>query len=142
MKSTCALATFYIIVSTICSQKGQAQRTSLFTVQIEEARLVRKNSVGNEWSHSVTLIVDEKEYSIKRSPSEILINHKSKISLEVDVMEDDKYPDFGHTSHSIKSADLFVRSLSKDVLTVNVTENRGRFSGNTAQWRFVVIFQH
>ncbi len=49
---------------------------------------------------------------------------------------DEKYPDFGHNSRII---DINKIDLSKEytfTIEVTVTENGGRYKGNTAKWKY------
>ncbi|MGG4143733.1 hypothetical protein ABEW34_11410 [Paenibacillus algorifonticola] len=49
--------------------------------------------------------------------------------------EQDKIPDVGTANKSFKAST--VTSSKKHALDVKVVENRGRYSGNAAKWKFV-----
>ncbi|MFD1907107.1 hypothetical protein ACFTAO_19955 [Paenibacillus rhizoplanae] len=55
--------------------------------------------------------------------------------LRAEAQEQDKIPDDGSANTSIKVSAL--KDTQNKSLTVTVVENRGRYSGNSASWKFV-----
>ncbi|MGO4376626.1 hypothetical protein AB4Z21_38890, partial [Paenibacillus sp. MCAF20] len=53
--------------------------------------------------------------------------------------EQDKIPESGTATLSVKAANV-TKTISKS-LKVTVTENRGRYSGNSADWKFTFKIQ-
>ncbi|AJY77578.1 hypothetical protein VN24_07290 [Paenibacillus beijingensis] len=113
-----------------------AAKTATYTVTHIEAELVSNDHVGNEW---------ETEAEVNGKPlgagDKITLKLKSsdKIKLEVTAGEMDKIPDIGTAAKSVAVSGI---SSSKTVtITATVTENRGRYSGNTAVWKFVFRIQ-
>ncbi|WP_341278886.1 hypothetical protein [Paenibacillus sp. FSL H8-0537] len=57
------------------------------------------------------------------------------MKLEATAIEQDKIPDVGTATKSFKAST--VAASKKHTLDVEVVENRGRYSGNVAKWKFV-----
>ncbi|AIQ51012.1 hypothetical protein [Paenibacillus sp. FSL R7-0331] len=105
-------------------------------VTLVSMELTENNHVGNEWYTAG--YINDKE--IKEGSSVVLdLKATESIKLKGYVEEQDKIPDKGETVSTIK-----VSELSKPVtkaVKVTVTENRGRYSGNTATWKFTFKVQ-
>ncbi|MNB80626.1 hypothetical protein D3C75_273920 [compost metagenome] len=105
-------------------------------VTLVSMELTENNHVGNEWYTAA--YVNGKE--IEEGSSAVLdLKPAESIELKGYVEEQDKIPDKGETVSTIK-----VSELSKPVtkaVKVTVTENRGRYSGNTATWKFTFKVQ-
>ncbi|MNN69269.1 hypothetical protein D3C81_1850430 [compost metagenome] len=56
------------------------------------------------------------------------------VKLKAYAEEQDKVPDVGSSNSSIKVSSV-TKTINKS-LKVTVTENRGRYSGNSAEWEF------
>lgn len=113
-----------------------AAKTVKIKVTLVSIELVENNHVGNEWYTAA--YVNGKE--IKKS-STVTLNLKptESVKLKAYAEEQDKIPDVGTSTASIKAS-----SVSKPVnkaLKVTVKENRGRYSGNTAEWKFTFKIQ-
>jgi hypothetical protein len=91
------------------------------TATFVSAIMISNNHVGNEWSYSVK--VNGKVLNELGSIS--LVGNDS---LSIEVVEHDSIPDIG-------SLNTTINKNTKNV-DVNVIENRGRYSGNSATWRF------
>lgn len=103
------------------------------TVSLNSVSMVHNNSVGNEWSYGFH--VNDKEY-IKGESHEFMLNTEENLQVSAIMSEDDKVPDNGRNTVIFKYSDL-AKGISKSQnIEVVVTENRGRYSGNTAKWRF------
>ncbi|WP_405112427.1 hypothetical protein MHH28_04625 [Paenibacillus sp. FSL K6-1217] len=63
------------------------------------------------------------------------VSSTGTIKLRAEAQEQDKIPDEGSANASIKVSTL--KDTQNKSLTVKVVENRGRYSGNTASWKFV-----
>ncbi|WP_338552429.1 hypothetical protein [Paenibacillus sp. KS-LC4] len=57
------------------------------------------------------------------------------VKLEATAVEQDKIPDVGAANKSFNAST--VAASKKHTLDVVVVENRGRYSGNVAKWKFV-----
>ncbi|KIL36219.1 hypothetical protein SD71_09770 [Cohnella kolymensis] len=109
-----------------------ASKTVKLKITFVSATLDENNHVGNEWwwgGYINGKVVEE--------GSTVVLNLKTtdKIRLKAEAQEQDKYPDYGESNATIK-----VSSITKAIhkpLKVTVTENRGRYSGNIATWKFV-----
>ncbi|WP_260986493.1 hypothetical protein [Paenibacillus xylanexedens] len=120
------------LVFAVCSPTSHAAaKTVKVTVTLVSAELVENNSVGNEWAIGASVNGKELEEG-----SSVTLNLKSTgtLKLEAIAKEQDKIPDYGSKSTNVKLSS-FSKSTNK-ILSVVVTENRGRYSGNTATWAF------
>ncbi|MDO7905901.1 hypothetical protein Q5741_05650 [Paenibacillus sp. JX-17] len=106
--------------------------TSSYTVSLVSETLESNDHVGNEWYTEASAggrLLEEGDT--------VTLNVKAggAIELKAAAIEQDKIPDEGTASKSVK-----VSSISKTgsviKLKVVVTENRGRYSGNQAVWVF------
>jgi hypothetical protein len=97
---------------------------------------VENNHVGNEWYTAG--YVNGKEID---PGSTVTLNLKptDTLTLKGFAEEQDKIPESGTSSAKIKVSS--VKTALSKTLKVTVTENRGRYSGNTALWEFVFKIQ-
>ncbi|MEK3685154.1 hypothetical protein [Paenibacillus sp. FSL R10-2736] len=63
------------------------------------------------------------------------VSSTGTIKLLAEAQEQDKIPEEGSATASIKVSTL--KTTQNKSLSVKVVENRGRYSGNTATWKFV-----
>ena len=120
------------LVCAVCSPTSYAATKSVkVTVTLVSAELVENNSVGNEWAIGASVNGKELEEG-----SSVTLNMKPSGTLKLEALaeEQDKIPDYGSKSANVKLSS-FSKSTNK-TLAVVVTENRGRYSGNTATWKF------
>jgi len=120
------------LVFAVCSPTSYAAaKTVKVTVTLVSAELVENNSVGNEWAIGASVNGKDLE-----GGSSVTLNLKSTGTLKLEAIaeEQDKIPDYGSKSTNVKLSS-FSKSTNK-TLSVVVTENRGRYSGNTATWAF------
>ncbi|ETT36539.1 hypothetical protein C161_08508 [Paenibacillus sp. FSL R5-192] len=120
------------LVFAVCSPTSYAAaKTVKVTVTLVSAELVENNSVGNEWAIGASVNGKDLEEG-----SSVTLNLKSTGTLKLEAIaeEQDKIPDYGDKSANVKLSS-FSKSTNK-TLSVVVTENRGRYSGNTATWAF------
>lgn len=104
-------------------------KTVKVTVTVSDIQLVRNDSVGNEW---VT-----KAYVNGKAIGETVTweaKPSDTVKLKAYAEEQDKVPDIGTKELAVKLSS-FQTSVDKK-LNVVVKENRGRYSGNTAEWQF------
>jgi hypothetical protein len=105
-------------------------------VQLKSIECVENNHVGNEWGFSCT--VNSKELQEGNSV-EIKTTSSSKIKIVSEATEYDKYPDSGTKTLSIPVSKIKSNKNNTYTSKVTVTENRGRYSGNSAVWLFTFI---
>lgn len=86
--------------------------------------LTDSNSVGNEWSKSITC-----NGSLIESGDTVAVPLNSAITITGTVTEHDSVPDHGSGSIRLTSDN------STQNKTIYVRENRGRYSGNLAVWQ-------
>jgi hypothetical protein len=102
-------------------------------VTLVSVELVENNSVGNEWLAAG--YVNGKTITPGKS-SRLTVKNTSSITFKAVSEEQDKIPDIGMNSKSIKVSKITKKKTSHKVI-VTVIENRGRYSGNSAKWAFV-----
>lgn len=113
-----------------------ATKTVKLKVTLVSVELVENDHVGNEWYTAAS--VNGKEIE-EGSTVSLSLKSTESLKLKAYAEEQDKVPDSGSANASIK-----VSAVTKDIhkaLKVKVTENRGRYSGNTAEWKFTFKVQ-
>ncbi|WP_025690810.1 hypothetical protein [Paenibacillus zanthoxyli] len=113
-----------------------AGKTVKVKVTLVSAELVHNEHVGNEWLWGG--YVNGKEIE-EGSSVTVNVSSSGSIKLRADAQEQDKYPEDGTANATVKVASI--KSSVSKTLNVSVVENRGRYSGNTATWRFVFKIQ-
>ncbi len=112
-------------------------------LKISDVEILSNNHVGNEWSFSVsdtatqTVVARYTKYQIDK---EYLLLSRTSIDLWFKATEHDEYDDIGYRYVNINAGELSTNSLTKDVEVI-VTENNGRYSGNSARIRFSYIIR-
>ncbi|QUL57704.1 hypothetical protein KDC22_15195 [Paenibacillus tritici] len=109
-----------------------AGKTQKVKVTFVSASLAENNHVGNEWWSGG--FVNGEELGEGDSVT-ISASSTGTIKLRAEAQEQDKIPEEGSASASIKVSSL--KETQNKSLTVKVVENRGRYSGNSATWKFV-----
>ncbi|MDU0330813.1 MULTISPECIES: hypothetical protein [Paenibacillus] len=127
---------FSVILLCLVQPVSAATSTVKLKVTLVRVELVENSHVGNEWY--TTASVNGKEIE---EGSSVTLKLKSSESLKLKAYaeEQDKIPESGSANATVK-----VSSVTKDItksLKVKVTENRGRYSGNTAEWKFTFKVQ-
>jgi len=102
-------------------------------VSLESVILVYNNHVGNEWSTYTE--VEDQEITKNKNFEKIYEKKTITLKFYAKAVEDDTVPDIGSTTRYV---DLDLQSTTSKIVTLDVIvkENRGRYSGNTAKWRF------
>lgn len=98
------------------------------------ARLSYNNHVGDSWSYGLSCNGEH-----IKSGAAVKSTTKSSLSVTAFAREQDTYSDYGSTTITFKSLDVGEKQ-SKEIC-VTVRENRGRYSGNTAKWKFTIIVE-
>ncbi|MBY9078381.1 hypothetical protein KIH86_24180 [Paenibacillus sp. HN-1] len=129
----CRAALLLVMAFVLIAQPVMASgKTVKVKVTFVSATLVENNHVGNEWWWGG--YVNGKELE-EGSSVTLDVSSSGTISLKAEAQEQDKIPDEGSKSASVKVSSL-TSAVTKSV-NVTVVENRGRYSGNTATWKFV-----
>ncbi|MEK3793825.1 hypothetical protein MKX42_18995 [Paenibacillus sp. FSL R7-0204] len=130
------LATLFFVMIFALSLSVQplsaAGKTQKVKVTFVSADLVENSHVGNEWWWGGFVNGEELE---EGDSVTLDLSSTASIKLRAEAQEQDKIPDEGSASASIKVSAL--KDTQNKSLTVKVVENRGRYSGNTASWKFV-----
>ena len=103
------------------------------SINFESASLVENNHVGNEWSYSASVNGEELKY---KSSKKLKLDRDSTLVISAAAAEDDSIPDYGMNSLEVSLEELEIDKTYDYPLEVSVYENRGRYSGNSAVWRF------
>lgn len=93
-------------------------------ITLISALMIENNSVGNDWSYTVK--INGKILNIGDS---LKITDKV-ITANITVIEADSRPDEGFKNENLK--------IGLNEFDILVTENMGRYSGNTAKWHFKI----
>lgn len=112
-------------------QPASAAGQTKVKVTLIGADLVENNHVGNEWRWAG--YVNGKELQ-EGSSTTLSVSSSGTIKLTVKAEEQDKIPEEGEKAATLKVSSL--KSSQTKALNVTVVENRGRYSGNTATWKF------
>lgn len=113
------------------------------SVILEGVQLVYNNSVGNDWSLGLEVNGERVQFSRWGLPQTVwtgTVTESTTLTITAIAVEDDKYPDIGRTSttFSVDCSSLPVQTATLEVL---VREDRGRYAGNTALWRFQIMVE-
>ena len=115
-------------------------RQCTVSVILEKVQLVYNNSVGNDWS--LGLEVNGERVPVPRwgLPQTIwteTFDGDMSLTVTAIAVEDDKYPDVGRASATF-TVGCPPSPTQTTTLEVLVREDRGRYAGNTALWRFQI----
>lgn len=111
-------------------------KTVKVKVTFVSAELQENNHVGNQWYTG--LKVNGSELS-EGTGKTFTLKLNGSLKVQAIAEEQDKIPDTGSNTMTIKASSI--KKTADKSLSVTVTENRGRYSGNTATWKFVVKVQ-
>ncbi|MCM3747322.1 hypothetical protein M3223_08135 [Paenibacillus pasadenensis] len=126
-----------IIMFTLAIQPlSAAPKTIKVKVTLVSAELVENNHVGNEWWWGS--YVNGKELE-EGSSVTLTLKSSDTIKLKAEAQEQDKIPEEGAANKSIKVSS--VKGTITKSLNVTVEENRGRYSGEQATWKFTFKIQ-
>lgn len=92
------------------------------------------NSVGNDWS---TWLVINGNRQTSAKNIKIQMENTETLTITAYADEEDSVPDRGSTTLNIPVKEL-KKGINTYTVDVMVRENRGRYSGNTAKWSFIV----
>lgn len=98
------------------------------------AKRTSNNHVGNSWSVVATV----GDTTIKKGKSATLkYGDADTFTIVCTATENDKTPDVGTATIDVNVGEL-KNGKNKFTQTVVVTENAGRYTGNTAEWVFTI----
>jgi len=107
------------------------------SVILESVELVYNNHVGNDWYLEFFVNgqqVPVYQFGLPKVVWTTTFSEMTTITVKARVIEEDKYPDVGF---AMKTFTVTCPSHSQAAtLEVLVREDRGRYAGNTALWRF------
>ena len=128
-----------IPVSSIAASKAKAttpEQKYKITVSFS-VKKVSNNHVGNKWTYVIT----SGETAINKGKSATFeLTGAESLELICQATENDSYPDVGTNTITINTADL-KEGKNTVTTTVIVTEDRGRYAGNTAEYKFTVTIK-
>ena len=128
-----------IPVSSIAASKAKAttpEQKYKVTVSYS-VKKVHNNHVGNSWAYVIT----SGDTSIKKGKSATFeLTGADALELICQATENDSYPDVGTSTITINMTDL-KEGKNTVTTTVIVTEDRGRYAGNTAEYKFTVTIK-
>lgn len=104
--------------------KPTPTKTNTSIVTLKQIYEISNNHVGNHWDKVVLINGTKLELNIPKN------FNNSKLNAGVKITEIDSIPDIGIKNVLLKKGD--------NIFTVNVYENRGRYSGNCAIWKVII----
>ncbi len=107
-------------------------------VTLQSVACIENNHVGNEWGYGATV---NKKSIYEGQTVEISTSPNGKISIVSTAEEDDSYPDYGSKTLTVSVSKLKANTSTKYTSNVTVVENRGRYSGNSAVWKFTYVIK-
>jgi len=122
----------YVFVALLCTAYSFSETLE---IQCAQPVLVYNNHVGNEWVFDVQIAGEDCPLG-----GTVKIESNALIEVVFSAREMDKIVDYGSSTFEIDPAALKTGKKQYADIEVIVTENRGRYSGNTAQWRMRVSF--
>lgn len=122
----------FVFSSLVFTPYGASTKVKV-NINLVSIELIENNHVGNEWSHSCT--VNKKNLDAGDS-LDVETTSTGKITIVCKAEEDDKIPDIGSKTLTIPVNKLTTGEAKEYTVKVTVTENRGRYYGNTAVWEF------
>ncbi|GEM_PF-1150237 len=116
---------------------GSLPRNCTATVNLTALDLVYNDSVGNDWSFAVE--INDARIAVS-GPTQIFQDQFEgtlELKIRAIAQENDSVPDVGSSSETITIECPETQQVEEMLtLEVRVRENRGRYAGNTALWRF------
>ena len=108
------------------------------TIRLNNATLLNNNNVGQNWTNGLYIDINGNITNVTNLNYEYNVNVPANAIVEIVAWakENDKYPDFGSATLRLTTLDINPGKIINYDSVVTVRENRGRYSGNTAQWRF------
>lgn len=136
----CGTTWFFIHNWKIAKMEALSDTSSLiikFNVTTSQ-QFFYENSVGNEWGFKSTINGALFESS---SSKEIIVYPNGIINIKACAQELDKIPDIGCSTKEVSVSSIDLVKGTNIQMDVNVTENRGRYSGHTATIPFEYNFK-
>ena len=122
-RSAVFLCVLAMLLSFSGCQKNYTHAVYEVTITASE---IYNNSVGNDWQKVYTCdgrtIASGEQYTVP-------LGTTKTVTINATITESDKWPDKGYGSLSVVLRDGFETST-----TITVTESKGRYKGNKAQW--------
>jgi hypothetical protein len=75
-----------------------------------------------------------------RSGDKVAVTRNGNVEIYTEVIEDDSIQDVGTATDTVKVTDEYFDDGFGITQTINVRENRGRYSGNVATWTVKYTF--
>ncbi|RUS42840.1 hypothetical protein [Cohnella sp. AR92] len=120
-----------LLIAVVQPVTAAESKTVKIKVTLTSAELVENDHVGNEWYTAA--YVNGKEVQLDKALT-LSLKSTDSLTLKAYAEEQDKIPDKGTSSTSVKASSI-TKTVTKSI-KVTVVENRGRYSGNAAEWKF------
>ncbi len=125
-----------LIVSVYPTGVFGATTTKKISIKLKSIICVINSSVGQQWGFVSTV---NKKRVTKGNTITISVSSTGKLTIISKATENDTRPDFGSKTLSIAVKGLSTNVSKTYTSKVTVTENAGRYSGNTAVWKFTYV---
>ncbi|MFC3802302.1 hypothetical protein [Cohnella sp. GCM10012308] len=135
-KSLRVIVSLALMLLVLAQPMYAAEKSVKIKITVTSIALVENNHVGNEWYTEASVngktVAEGSSVTLTLKPS-------AAVKLQAYAQEQDKIPDEGEATVSVKASSI--AKTTNKALSVTVTENRGRYSGNTATWKFTFKMQ-
>lgn len=119
------------LVLTSCSAAEEPLKPNQYRVTYYYY-MISNNSVGNDWMRDVTC-------DGVRVRSGDVLTLSNSFSFRCKITEDDTSPDVGYKTVSF--AGLQIGEKQENTVRIVITEDKGRYAGNTATWEVTVTVE-
>ena len=100
------------------------------------AKCIAKNHVGNRWQKEFYL-----NGEVFKGTGKVTVENGDTISVGCEILEDDKDPDWDSFMEEIEITPEIMKQGLKIERTLWVTENAGRYAGESAEWSVVITIR-
>lgn len=122
-----------LMIAVLCQPVVAAKKSGEVKVKVTlvSAELTENNHVGNDWATKATV---NGKLLRKGESRKLTLKAEETIKLKARAEEQDKIPDIGTAEKSMRASSI--TGAKKVEIKVKVVENRGRYSGKAAYWKF------
>ncbi len=131
---------FLVVYTILCLFLLPDLKSQSLQIELKEVILEYNNHVGNEWVKEAYVEYAGKRYDLMedRSVKITPLSGYNSLTIRVKTTEEDTYPDSTTESKTYSIEQLLSNKPAKIELFTLVQENRGRYSGYTAKWRYEI----
>lgn len=141
LKSICIIGIIVVIIFLIQLYRWNEYQVleqvpeggATFVCKLKEVDLIQNDSVGNDWSFTGT--ISGKNVN-EGDTAKFYLATDGKLILSAKAIENDSIPDIGTNKMTVSFNSIAYSKNETYSIDVKVRENRGRYTGHLAIWRF------